>query len=88
MPTGLNPKQEILTVAKKRAKRIKKIICKKLDFIEDYDKCGDLEAGWYVIDENQAEGEELIGPYEVRDEAMEVKKNTNITKSLYPKLME
>lgn len=59
---------------KKRAKRIKKIVCKKLAFVEDYDELGDLEAGFYVIDENQEEGYELIGPYDFRDEAMEIKK--------------
>lgn len=58
---------------KKRAKRIKKIICKKMAFVEDYDALGNLEAGWYVVDLNQDEGYELIGPYEFRDEAMEAK---------------
>lgn len=55
------------------AKRIKKIICKKIDFIKDYDELGHLEAGWYVIDDNQPEGYELVGPYEDRKEAMEIK---------------
>lgn len=76
MHTDWNPKQGTLIVAKKakkRAKRIKKIICKKLDYIEDYDEFGDLEAGWYVVDQNQPEGYELVGPYECRDDAMETK---------------
>ena len=60
-------------MAKKRAKRIKKIICKKMKLIEDYDVLGDLLAGWYVVDLNQPEGYELLGPYDTRDEAMETK---------------
>lgn len=78
MPMGYSPEQGTPVVAKKkpvkkRAKRIKKIVCKKLAYIKDYDARGDLEAGWYVVDKNQTEEYELIGPYEVRDDAMEIK---------------